>query len=108
MSAMAMPIAAKNVDAWKAWAGELTGARKTEFEDMNKRFGLTEHRAYLQPTPDGNFLAVIVQEGPGSETFAAKLVASDHPFDRWFVQTIAGVHGIDPNTQAPPVPARYV
>ena len=31
----------------------IEGPQKAAFDDMNARHGLTEHRAYLQPTPDG-------------------------------------------------------
>jgi hypothetical protein len=108
MPAMAVPIAAAKLDAWKRWAAELTGPRKAEFADMNKRFGITEHRAYLQPTPDGSFLAVVYTDGPGSDAFTPSIVKSDHPFDRWFVQSVADIHGIDPSGQLPPTPVRFL
>jgi hypothetical protein len=82
MPAMAVPLAADKLGAWESWVGELKGPRKAAFDDMNDRLGLTEHRAYLQPTPDGNFLVVVVQEGPGSDRFTANVIASDHEFDR--------------------------
>jgi hypothetical protein len=108
MSALAVPLAAEKLGAWKSWVEELKGPRKAGFDDMNARLGLTEHRAYLQPTPDGNFLAIVVQDGPGADDFAANVVSSDHEFDRWFVGIIADVHGIDPAGPLPPVPTRYL
>ena len=108
MPAMAVPISAAKLDAWKRWAAELTGSRKSEFAEMNRRFGITEHRAYLQATPDGNFLAVVYTDGPGSEEFTPKVVASSHPFDRWFVQSVSDIHGIDPSGPLPPSPVRFI
>jgi hypothetical protein len=105
---MAVPLAADKLGAWESWVEELKGPRKAEFDDMNARLGLTEHRAYLQPTPDGNFLVVVVQEGPGSDSFAENVASSDHEFDRWFMQTVADVHGIDPAGPLPAVPTRYL
>ena len=81
MPAMAVPLAADKLDAWEAWVAELHGPRKAEFDDMNARLGLTEHRAYLQPTPDGNFLTLVVAEGTGGDTFLANVLSSDHEFD---------------------------
>ena len=34
---------------------------------MNARHGLTEHRAYLQPMPDGSFAVLVILEGPGGD-----------------------------------------
>jgi hypothetical protein len=108
MPAMAVPLAADKLSAWESWVEELKGPRKAAFDDMNARLGLTEHRAYLQPTPDGNFLVVVVQEGPGGESFSTNVVSSDHEFDRWFVGMVADLHGIDPAGPLPPAPTRYL
>jgi hypothetical protein len=105
---MAVPLAAEKLSTWQSWVEELKGSRKDGFDDMNARLGLTEHQAYLQPTPDGNFLAVVVQDGPGADSFAENLIASDHEFDRWFVERIADAHGIDPAGPLPPAPTRYL
>ena len=108
MTAMAVPLAAEKLGAWQSWVEELKGPRKAGFDDMNARLGLTEHRAYLQPTPDGNFLVVVVQEGTGSDSFAESLVSSDNEFDQWFVESVSDLHGIDPAGPLPPAPTRYL
>ena len=82
MPAMAAPLAADKLDAWEGWVAEFSGPRKAAFDDMNTRHGLTEHRAYLQPAPDGNFLVLAIHEGPGSDNFIANVAQSDHEFDR--------------------------
>jgi hypothetical protein len=84
----------------------LGGTRKAAFDDMNARHGLTEHRAYLQPTPDGNFLVLVVAEGPGSETFLASMAHSGHEFDQWFMGSVADLHGIDLSAPMPPLASR--
>ena len=103
---MAVPLASEKLRAWESWVEELKGPRKAGFDDMNARLGLTEHRAYLQPTPDGNFLAVVFQDGPGADDFTANVVSSDHEFDRWFAGSIADLHGMDPSGPVPPMPTR--
>src|SRR5262249_14148173 len=108
MPAMAVPLAAEKLSAWESWVEELKGSRKDGFDDMNTRLGLTEHRAYLQPTPDGNFLVVVGQDGAGADSFTETVASSSHEFDQWFVGTIADVHGIDPSGPLPPVPTRYL
>jgi hypothetical protein len=106
MPAIATPLAADKLADWQRWVGELTDTRKAEFEDMNTRHGLDEHRAYLQPMPDGNYLVLAVHEGPGAENFLAAVLSSDHEFDRWFAETVADIHGFDPGAGLPPVAAR--
>jgi len=69
---------------------------------MNLRHGLTEHRAYLQPTSDGNFLVLAIHQGPGSESFIANVASSDDEFDQWFTGTLVDLHGIDTSGPMPP------
>jgi len=106
MPAFAVPLAAKKRDPWESWLNELKGPRKAEFDDMNARLRLTRHEAYLQPAPDGNYLVIVLQEGPGGDEFTEKLLASDNEFDRWFAETVADLHGIDPAGPMPPAPTR--
>jgi hypothetical protein len=106
MAAMAVPLAADKLDAWEAWTAELKGPRVAGFEEMNARLGLTEHQAYLQPTPDGNYLTVVVVEGPGSDTFLPNILSSEHEFDRWFAGSIADLHEMDTSGPLPPMPVR--
>ena len=105
---MAVPLSAGKRDDWDAWMAELKGPRKDEFADMNRRVGLTEHRAYLQPMPDGSYLVLVVVEGDDAGSFLEKLAASDHEFDRWFLQNVAEVHEQDPSSPPPPMAERML
>jgi hypothetical protein len=106
MAGMVAPLASDKLDAWESWIGELTGARKADFDDMNARHGLTDHRAYLQPMPDGNYSVLVIHEGPGGDDFLASVMTSDHEFDRWFVGSVADIHQIDPAGPMPPMAQR--
>jgi hypothetical protein len=106
MPALAAPLAADKLDAWEAWVGELKGPRKAAFDDMNARHGLTEHRAYLQPMPDGNFLVLAIHEGPGADSFLANVASSGDDFDQWFLGAVADVHGMDTSGPMPPMAIR--
>ena len=108
MAAFAVPLAAEKLGPWESWVEELRGPRKAAFDDMNARLELTEHQAYLQAAPDGNFLVIVIQEGPGSDRFGEKLLSSDHEFDRWFAAAVADLHGIDLAGPPPPDPTRYL
>lgn len=108
MPAMAVPLAADKLDAWEAWTAELTGPRRAAFEDMNSRLGLEEHRAYLQPMPDGSFLVLVIAEGPGADGFLDRVAASDDEFDQWFAASVADLHAMDPSAEAPPMAQRKI
>jgi hypothetical protein len=82
MEAIAVPIKPGKLETWKSWCGELTGARKAEFDDMNQRLGLTTHASWHQANPDGSDLALVVIDGPGADTFLGKIgaaTADAHP-----------------------------
>jgi hypothetical protein len=106
MAGMVAPLEADKLEAWESWIGELNGARKAEFDDMNARHGLTEHRAYLQQMPDGNYAVLVIHEGPGGDDFLAGLMGSDHEFDRWFVGSVVELHGVDTSGPMPPMAER--
>ena len=102
MPAMIIPIATGKAGAWKAWASELSGPRRAEFDEMNARHGLLDHRAYLQETPEGEFLAIVVVEGPGAHGVLPALGESGNAFDTWFITNVTSLHGLVPGDGAPP------
>jgi hypothetical protein len=106
MPALAAPLAAEKLDAWEAWVAELNGPRKAAFDDMNARHGVTEHRAYLQPTPDGSFLVLAIHEGPGADGFLPNVASSGHEFDQWFMESVTDLHGMDTSGPMPPMATR--
>jgi hypothetical protein len=107
MRAFAAPIIPGQKEHWESWIGELTGTRKAELEDMNERHGLTAHHAWLQETPDGQHMAVVVYDGPGAETFLREVGASEHGFDVWFRDNVAQIHGMDMKAP-PPLPEQFL
>jgi hypothetical protein len=106
MEAFAAPIKPGKLEDWEGWVGELTGARKSEFEDMNQRHGLTTHAAWLQANPDGSHIVVVVLDGSGAPTFLGNMAQSDHAFDKWFASGIENVHPMDFSAPPPPAPER--
>jgi len=102
VTTFAVPILPDKTDAWKEAAASLNGDRKNDFEDFNRRFGITRHVASLQQTPQGDF-AVVCIEGDDPDHVLGKMQQSDHPFERWFVATFfEDIHGIMPSEGPPP------
>ena len=102
MGAIAVPIVPGKKKSWEAWIAELNGPRKAEFKEMNQRYGLTGHRAWLQQTPDGQHTVIAVHDGPGGDEFLGKLATSEHEFDAWFRGKIEEAHGMDFSAPPPP------
>jgi hypothetical protein len=102
MGAIAVPIQPGKLDAWEAFMDELNGPRRGEFGDMNQRFGLTGHRAWLQQTPDGHQMVIAVHDGPGADAFMGKLASSENGFDIWFRDRLEEAHGLDLSGPLPP------
>ena len=106
MSLVLVPILDGKLDAWKQWAADLNGS--DELKDLNSRYGLTKHEAWLAMTPAGPFI-VAIHEGPGSDDFMHKLASSDHEADVRFREKLLELHGMD-ITKPPPgtMPERII
>lgn len=92
---MILPIVPGKVDAWKAFVAQLNGPRAAEFADFNRRYGLTDHRVWHQITPEGDHVAVVLVDGPAVSELMNRLQASEHPFDRWFLDRAVEAHALD-------------
>jgi hypothetical protein len=107
MGLVVMPIVDGKLEDWKAWAAELQGPRRADFDDLNRRHGLTRHDSWLAETPVGP-MAVVLHEGPGADEFVPNLMASDNEVDVWFMESVAEFHGVDPSKPMPPMPEKYI
>lgn len=108
MGMILAPVPKEQAGAWQAFAEALTSARKAEFDDFNKRYGLTKHEAWWCETPMG-FLVVALHEGPGAEAMMPTLAQSTHEFDVWFRKNIEDIHGMDVSKPPPgPMPVRKI
>ena len=89
----AFPILPGKTDAARAFASEIAGSRKAEFNDMQKRSGTTRETWSLQETPVGAFMLVWF-EGNVEKAFADLATAADD-FTVWFRGQIKVVTGVD-------------
>ena len=94
MSLVIVPILPGKVEEWLAWTSELKSEKKTELDDLNRRYQLTLHRTWFAGMPCGPIVAN-QYEGPGAPDFLPRLVDSNHPFDREFRAKFVEIHGID-------------
>jgi hypothetical protein len=94
MKIVLVPILEGKVEVWKAWSDELMGPRKEEFQEFNRRYGLSRHAAWLAETPTGPTV-VAFHEGGGEDNFMELLAKSDHTFDQWFKSKVLEIHNLD-------------
>lgn len=108
MGLVVTPVLKGKEKEWKAWAEKLRGERKKDFDDFNKRFGLTRHDAWAVETPNG-LLAVVLHEGPGADSFMHDVMVSDNPFALEMKKILTEFHGIDMSSPPPgPMPVKVV
>lgn len=91
--AIALPCLPGGSEKLKDIAAELSGPRRAEFDDFHRRAGLTAERWYLQQTPNGDLLNLVL-EGEPLQAIGV-LAASSEPFDVWFREQVKAVHGVD-------------
>ena len=80
--------------------GQILRSRPEEYRESRRNLGITLERAYLQPTPMGDFVISYAEtDGNAAEAFA-KMGTSELEINRDFVRMVKEVHGID--LSAPP------
>jgi hypothetical protein len=91
----AFPILAGKLEAERAFAEETMGARRAEFEEFQKRRGVTRETWSVQQTPDGNAFVVIWFESPDSEQAIAEVTRDPSAFGAWFRERVKEISGIE-------------
>lgn len=104
--ALALPCLPGGADKARQLADECAGQRRAEFDDFHRRAGLTAERWYLQQTPQGELILVVLEGDP--QGAIGKLGASEHPFDRWFKERVREIHGVDFNQPLPGPPPEQI
>jgi hypothetical protein len=91
--AIAIPCLPGGGEKLRILAKECAGPRRQEFADFHARVGLTSEQWFLQQTPQGEML-ILVLEGDPVGALAA-LAESKDEFDTWFLERVKEVHGVD-------------
>jgi hypothetical protein len=90
--AFALPILSGKTAAMRQFIQEVLGPRKREWDDLQRRQGVTRERYYLQERPEGDLLLVT---GEGSFTPVSQFLdVAGNPFDRWFLDQFQDVTGL--------------
>jgi hypothetical protein len=92
---LAVPLLPGRTDADRdamasCWAGE----RRADHAASRRRHGITRESVWIQATPGGD-MAVILLEARDLGAALGGIATSSEPFDVWFREHVADVHGID-------------
>ncbi|WCI09606.1 DUF6176 family protein [Arthrobacter sp. OVS8] len=98
------PILPGKLDEWKSLDAEMNGPRREEHARSRTRMGVTREVASLVQTPQGDFVCLFHEAEDLAKAFQT-LAASDDPYDVWFREHLASVHGMSEEMLAGPIPA---
>lgn len=90
----AAPILPGKMGQFLQFVQDINVTRRAEYEDQQRRLGITRSQFWLQKTAYGDF-ALIAQDGKDIGEARRTLRASVEPFDVWFRQQIQEIHGND-------------
>src|SRR4028119_1662644 len=93
--AFAIPVPPGKTDALRRLTEASLGARKSEFDDMQRRSGITEESYWLQHDPELGDLLIVVSSSDQRD-FLALMATPQTPFDRWYRDQIRDIFGFDP------------
>jgi len=93
LNAVVFPILPGKMDEWRAFIGELNGARRAEFAASRERAGAHE-RTFLQTTPMGDVVIVTLEADDPGRSFG-QIVSATDPFTLWFLEQVKSIHGVD-------------
>jgi hypothetical protein len=99
--AFAVPVLPGKSEAARRLAAESSGPRRSESEESQRRVGITKQEVWLQQTPQGDICVVYWEVDDPTRAFQ-ELASSDNPFDRWYLQQLKEIHGLDLTQQPPP------
>jgi hypothetical protein len=103
----AFPVLPGKSEQARAFAREIAGPRRRDFDDSQARISATRETWAIQSTPDGELMLVWF-ETPDIEKAFATLAESSEPFDVWFRQQALEVSGVDLGSPAEEPPPEVV
>jgi hypothetical protein len=92
--ACVLPILPGRQEAWRRFCQVLQGSRRDEYEEFQRRLGITKELVWLQQTLRGDMVIVYLEMGQPDRVLP-QLAVSDFPFDGWFRKQLLDLHGLD-------------
>jgi hypothetical protein len=96
----------KDMAALRALASEINGPRKAEYLEAQRRERCHKERVFLVETPMGP-MSLIYRDAPNAGYRMAHIAASSNAFDKFYMQSVQKVAGVD-FTKLPPGPPPHL
>ena len=91
--AFAMPVLPGKAEVARRFVTEVLGPRRSDWDDLQRRQGVTRESYFLQHDPAGDLFIVT---GEGTFTPISEWLDPDGiPFDRWFADQIREITGLE-------------
>ena len=90
------PLKPGKLDAYKAFAAEITGPRKKEFADLLQRYGLKTVNAYYHKINDVDFVIVVHLAEDDARKRLENFNSSKNAMDQWFIEQLNEIHDFEP------------
>ncbi len=92
--AFAVPIPPGKTEAVRRLTEESLGARRGEYDDLQRRSGVSEESYWLQRDPERGDLLIVVSDS--DQTGFLEIMANPQtPFDRWYRDQVEAILSID-------------
>jgi hypothetical protein len=92
--AFAAPIPQGKTEAVRRFIADSLGPRKAEYDDLQRRSGVTEESYWLQEDPNNNDILIIVSTSDQTD-FWAIMANPQTDFDRWYREQIESIWEFD-------------
>lgn len=91
---VAFPVLPGRSEPARTFMQQLDGPRRVEYDESERRIGITKEAWYLASLPAGDHLIGYMESADFQSAFG-RFAASKDPFDAWFKQRFREVTGFD-------------
>ena len=98
------PILPGKLEEWQSMVEEVNGPRREEIDRLYQNAGVAREVASLMHTPQGDFVCLFHEAEDLAKAFHT-IATSQDPFDVWFREHLASVHGLTAEMLQGPPPA---
>ena len=99
-----MPLKNGKKDDYKAFIAECMGPKKSEYQDLLKRYGLNNVKTWLHNLNGTDYAMFTHDMDDDAEKRLEGWTSSTHPFDQWFDKNLRDCYDYDGFENAPPQP----
>jgi hypothetical protein len=89
------PLKPGKLEAYKAFAREITGPKRQDLTEMFARYGLKTAEVFHHKIRDVDFIIVVHEAEDDVRERLEKFSTSNHPMEKWFVEQLSNLHDFE-------------